>query len=91
MIPDAHTVWLSPLDEMHALLAQAGLRIRWQEEWSESHRSTAVALADAHTAEELDELIAAHRLWADWLATGRVRKFAVVAEREPGGTPLRRG
>jgi hypothetical protein len=91
VMPDAHTVWLTPLDEMHALLAQAGLRIRWQEKWSESHRSTAVAPADAHTAEELDALVSAHRLGADWLATGPVRKFAVVAEREPGGTPLRRG
>jgi hypothetical protein len=29
----------------------------------------------------VDELLAAHRLWSDWLATGRVRKIAVVAER----------
>jgi hypothetical protein len=29
----------------------------------------------------LDELLAAHRLWSEWLASGRVRKFAFVAER----------
>jgi sarcosine/dimethylglycine N-methyltransferase len=29
----------------------------------------------------LDELLAAHRLWSDWLETGRVRKFAFVAEK----------
>ena len=29
----------------------------------------------------LDELLAAHRLWIEWLAEGRVRKFALVAER----------
>jgi hypothetical protein len=29
----------------------------------------------------LDELLAAHRLWIDWLDEGRVRKFALVAER----------
>jgi hypothetical protein len=29
----------------------------------------------------LDDLLAAHRLWSEWLASGRVRKFALVAER----------
>ena len=29
----------------------------------------------------LDELLAAHRLWSEWLTTGRVRKIALVAER----------
>jgi hypothetical protein len=29
----------------------------------------------------LDELLAAHRLWVDWLDAGRVRKLALVAER----------
>jgi hypothetical protein len=36
----------------------------------------------------LDELLAAHQLWIEWLDEGRVRKFALVAERpgcaEPG-------
>jgi SAM-dependent methyltransferase len=82
-MPDADTVWLTPLDELHPLLARAGLTIRWQEDWSEPHRATAEALADAYAAEGLDELVASHRLWAEWLATGRVRKFAVVAERQP--------
>jgi len=26
-------------------------------------------------------LIAAHELWSDWLGCGRVRKFALVAEK----------
>ena len=30
----------------------------------------------------LDELLAAHRLWSDWLRDGRVRKLAFVAEKE---------
>ncbi|MFZ0340825.1 MAG: class I SAM-dependent methyltransferase [Gaiellaceae bacterium] len=91
-MPAADTVWLTPLDEMHVLLANAGLAVRWQDDWSEPHRATAEALAGAYAADaisiaaqagsrSLDELLAAHRLWADWLATGRVRKFAVVAER----------
>jgi hypothetical protein len=29
----------------------------------------------------LDELLAAHRLWIEWLDAGRVRKLALVAER----------
>ena len=29
----------------------------------------------------LDELLAAHRLWSDWLGSGRVRKLALVAEK----------
>ena len=29
----------------------------------------------------LEELLAAHRLWSDWLRDGRVRKFAFVAEK----------
>ena len=32
----------------------------------------------------LDELLAAHRLWSEWLATGRVRKLALVTERAEG-------
>jgi ubiquinone/menaquinone biosynthesis C-methylase UbiE len=95
-MPAADTVWLTPLDELHTLLEQAGFRVRWQEEWSESHRQVAAALAEAYAADSkaiaarigrraLDELLAAHRLWSDWLATGRVRKFALVAERPLDG------
>ena len=29
----------------------------------------------------MSELLAAHQLWSDWLAAGRVRKFALVAEK----------
>jgi SAM-dependent methyltransferase len=94
-MPDADTVWLTPLDEMHELLAQAGLTVRWQEDWSGSHRAVAASLTDAYEADApaiasqigrraLDELLAAHRLWTEWLASGRVRKIAVVAERPAG-------
>jgi SAM-dependent methyltransferase len=80
-MPEADTVWLIPLHELHELLARTGLAVRWQEDWSESHRSTAASLADAYAAEGLDELVTSHRLWGDWLAAGRVRKLALVAER----------
>jgi SAM-dependent methyltransferase len=91
-MPDADTVWLTPFDELRALLAQAGLEIRWHDDWSGSHRAVADALIGAFTADAaaiaarigrraLDELLAAHRLWSAWLAHARVRKLAVVAER----------
>jgi len=91
-MPDADTVWLTPLDDLRALLARAGLVVRWQKDWSPSHRAVAESLTDAFAADApaiasqigrraLDELLTAHRLWSQWLASGRVRKIAVVAER----------
>jgi hypothetical protein len=83
---------LTPLDEMHGMLARHGLVVRWQDDWSPSHRAVAESLIDRFAADAanivsrigrrpLDELLAAHRLWSEWLATGRVRKIALVAER----------
>jgi SAM-dependent methyltransferase len=91
-MPDADTVWLIPLDEMAASLERAGLVVTWQEDHSRAHRATAQALADGFGADAediaaqvgrpaLDELLAAHRLWIEWLDEGRVRKLALVAER----------
>ena len=93
-MPDADTVWLTPLHELHELLAREGLVVRWHDDWSGSHRAVAESLIDAFAADAtdiaarigrgaLDELLAAHRLWSEWLATGRVRKLALVAERGP--------
>jgi SAM-dependent methyltransferase len=86
-MPEAETVWLIPLDELLELLERIGLAVRWQEDWSESHRVTAESLADAYAAEGLDELVTSHRLWSDWLAAGRVRKLALVAERRTATPP----
>jgi SAM-dependent methyltransferase len=91
-MPDPDTVWLTPLDEMVASLQRAGLAVTWQEDHSRAHRSAARALAAAFAADgadiaaqigrrALDELLTAHRLWIDWLDAGRVRKFALVAQR----------
>jgi SAM-dependent methyltransferase len=91
-MPDADTVWLVPLDEMAASLERAGLVVTWQEDHSRAHRAVAQALADAFAADAediaaqigrraLEELLVAHRLWIEWLDEGRVRKFALVAER----------
>src|SRR3954469_2991977 len=91
-MPVAETVRPVPLAEMTASLERAGLVVTWQEDHSRAHRATAEALAGAFGANAediaaqighraLDELIAAHRLWIEWLGGGRVRKFALVAER----------
>jgi SAM-dependent methyltransferase len=91
-MPDADTVWLTPLPEMLGHLEQVGLLVRWQQDWSRPHRAVADALRDAFTRdrseiaaqigqEALDELLVAHGLWSDWLSEGRVRKIALVTEK----------
>ena len=92
-MPDADTVWLTPLPEILTSLERVGLVVRWQEDCSRSHRGVADSLIDAFAADAtdiaaqiggqaLEELLAAHRLWSDWLRQGRVRKIAFVAEKK---------
>ena len=92
LMPDADTIWLTPLPGMLASLERAGLRVRWQEDCSRSHRVVADSLLNAFAADAtaigeqigrsaLEELLAAHRLWSEWLREGRVRKIAFVAEK----------
>ncbi len=92
-MPDADTVWLTPLPEMLSSLERVGLRVRWAEECSRSHLEVVDSMTLAFIAEEpsiaawvgsraLRDLITAHRLWSDWLEAGRVRKFAIVAEKD---------
>jgi hypothetical protein len=91
-MPDADTVWLVGFPELTGLLHEAGLAVTWQEDRSAAHRATAAALLHAFRQDAdaiargigtraLTELIAAHELWTSWLGSGRVRKFAVVAEK----------
>jgi SAM-dependent methyltransferase len=91
-MPDADTVWLIPLPELLSGLERAGLVVRWRSDCSLAHRGVAESLIDAFAADAaaiaarigdraLAELLAAHRLWIDWLHTGRVRKLAFVAEK----------
>jgi SAM-dependent methyltransferase len=94
-MPDADTVWLIPLPDLVSSLEDVGLEPSWVEDCSASHRATVDALIGAFVAEQsaitarvgqrgLDELLAAHQLWSDWLTQGRVRKFAIVADRTEG-------
>jgi SAM-dependent methyltransferase len=91
-MPDADTVWLTPLDEMLMYLERGGLVVRWQEDCSASHRAMAESLGSTFAADAsdisakigdraLEELLGAHRLWSTWLREGRVRKLAFVAEK----------
>jgi ubiquinone/menaquinone biosynthesis C-methylase UbiE len=95
-MPDADTVWLSPLADMRSSLERVGLQVRWQDECTQSHRAMVDSLLDAFVSQAseiaaqigrraLEELLAAHRLWSDWLGEGRVRKFAFVAEKTETG------
>lgn len=93
-MPDADTVWLTPLEEMISILEDAGLEVRWQDECTQSQLAIVDALIDAFAADSstiadhigrgaLDDLVTAHRLWSDWFRQGRARKFELIAQR-PG-------
>jgi SAM-dependent methyltransferase len=92
-MPGADTVWLIELAELTGVLREAGLTVIWRQDDSSSHHAIATALhrcyradssaiADQIGARATAELITAHGLWSDWLGSGRVRKFAVVAEKQ---------
>lgn len=94
-MPDADTVWLTPLQTVRDHLERAGLSVRWQRDYSRAHRAIAESLTHAFSADAahiaaqigsraLEELLAAHRLWSAWLHAGRVRKIAVVAQKNAG-------
>jgi SAM-dependent methyltransferase len=91
-MPDAETVLLINMAELIAALSRVGLSVIWQDDCSASHHAVAAALLKSFRADSaniarqigrraLAELIAAHQLWCEWLGAGRVRKFAVVAEK----------
>jgi SAM-dependent methyltransferase len=91
-MPDADTVWLVQIDEMLATLDRVGLVVRRQENLTQSHAATAESLTEAFATDAADiaaqigdkalqELLGAHRLWTEWLRSGRVRKIALVAEK----------
>jgi ubiquinone/menaquinone biosynthesis C-methylase UbiE len=92
-MPSADTVWLIELAELTGMLRETGLTPVWRQEYSSSHHVTATALLRCYRADAPQiagqigtqataELITAHQLWSDWLGSGRVRKFAMVAEKQ---------
>lgn len=89
-MPGSDTVWPVPLAELGVLLERAGLRVRWQQDCTAGHASVAASLQAAYAehggpagSRVVERLTASHRLWAHWLRAGRVRKYAVVAEKLP--------
>jgi SAM-dependent methyltransferase len=94
-MPAADTVWPIELAELTGVLGNAGLTVTWRQEHSSSHHAIATALLRCYRADSAQiagqigthataELIMAHQLWSDWLGSGRVRKFAMVAgQRKP--------
>jgi SAM-dependent methyltransferase len=92
LMPGADTVWPVQLTELTDVLRQAGLTVTWRLDCSTSHQATAAALLGCYQAasrqiaaqigaQATADLIASHRLWSDWLGSGRVRKFAMIAEK----------
>ena len=92
-MPGADTVWLIELAEWMSVLREAGLTVIWRQEYSSSHHAIATALLRCYRTNSFQiagqigtpataDLITAHRLWRDWLGSGRVRKFAMVAEKQ---------
>lgn len=91
-MPDADTVWLVELSQLTQILGEVGLTVTWQKECTASHAATAAALLHSFRRDSVDiarqigtqplcDLLAAHQLWTEWLAAGRVRKFAMVARK----------
>jgi ubiquinone/menaquinone biosynthesis C-methylase UbiE len=92
-MPAADTVWPVELAKLTEVLGNAGLAVTWQQECSAAHHAVATALLQCYRADSAQiagqlgeqataELITAHQLWRDWLGNGRVRKFAMVAEKQ---------
>ena len=92
-MPAADTVWPIELAELTGVLRDAGLAVTWRQESSSSHHAIAIALLRCYRADSpqiadqigeqaIADLIEAHQLWSDWLGSGRVRKFAIVAEKQ---------
>ena len=90
-MPAADTVWPIELAELTGVLRNVGLTVIWRQELSSSHHAIATALLRCYRAnspqiagqigtQAAAELITAHQLWSDWLGSGRVRKFAMVAQ-----------
>jgi ubiquinone/menaquinone biosynthesis C-methylase UbiE len=91
-MPGADTVWPIELAELTGVLREAGLSVTRRQDCSSSHHAIATALLRCYRAHSFQiagqigarataGLITAHGLWSDWLGSGRVRKFAMVAEK----------
>jgi SAM-dependent methyltransferase len=92
LMPGADTVWPIELGTLTRVLRAAGLKVTWQLDYTCSHQAMAAALFRCYRAASYQiaaqigtlataDLITSHWLWSQWLGSGRVRKFAMVAEK----------
>ena len=92
MMPAADTVWLIELAELTHRAAQrwadrdlaAGLQLlpsRDGDRAPSQLSGCSAQIAGEIGTQATADLITAHQLWSDWLGSGRVRKFAMVAEK----------
>lgn len=95
MMPAADTVWPIPWWRLREVLDRAGFEVIWHQDRSHAHAEVVDALVHELTGgasaireeigrEHLEHLLTSHRLWRDWLRSGRIRKFAVVATARAG-------
>jgi SAM-dependent methyltransferase len=93
LMPAADSVWPVELAKLTDVLRNAGLAVTWQQDYTSAHHAVAAALLRAYRADSARiagqigeraaaELITAHQLWNEWLGSGRVRKFEMVAEKQ---------
>jgi SAM-dependent methyltransferase len=93
LMPDPDTVHLVGLPQLTDLLAASGFSVVWTRECTSAHQVIAARLRAAFRdrraelvpqigEQGIGDLLAAHQLWSDWLRSGRVRKYAVVARRQ---------
>ncbi len=93
LMPAADTVWPVELAKLTDVLRNAGLAVTWQQDYTSAHHAVATALLRSYRSDSAQiadqigeraaaELITAHQLWHEWLGSGRVRKFAMVAEKQ---------
>ena len=89
-MPDADTVWLTPLEEMAASLKRAGLVVTWQEDHSRAHRAMARrwrarSPTDAEVDRRADRPPGAGRAARRPPAVDRVARRGAGAEARAGG------
>ena len=92
-MPDPDTVHLIGLPQLTALLAASGFSVTWTRECTSAHQVIAARLLAAFRDRRaelvsqigdqgLGDLLTAHQLWSDWMRSGRVRKYALVARKQ---------
>ena len=71
--------WSGPASSSRGRRTTAARIARRRRRWRDAFAADAEEIAAQIGRRALDELLAAHRLWIEWLDAGRVRKFALVA------------